>query len=169
MRKILNSIKTIIQRRPSFDTTDDITLVTTKVESNVTKFSFKDIIGLEKLLLMRVTKEELKNTTKKLFKKIKGIKGKITNRLKANQEKKLRIIVNGKRRQAIIDAIPEIRKYHDDMDDKEQTKQIVEKFEEDYKREKEKNNFDIKKKKRRKKYRLGISITETEEDPLHRK
>lgn len=176
MRKILNDITTIIKRRPSFDTIGDLNLVTKKIESNVTKFSFKDIAKLERLLQLRLQKEELKKDTKILFKKIKASKAKINNRLKAKREKeikkeeeKLKKVISKIREQVIIDAIPEIRRYHDGLDDKEHSKQIVEKYEEDYKREKEKNNFNIEIKKGIKKHKPGISITETEEDPLHRK
>jgi hypothetical protein len=138
MKKLVQTIKKIIEGRPSFETTDDINIVANKIENSIRNLSFKEISLLEKVFLKRVGTKQLKNRIRKSLTKIKGIKSKISQKIKAKRQERLKSQIEKRKREAAIDAIPKLRKYHERLDDKELTDRIIKENEEAYSREKKK-------------------------------
>jgi len=139
MRKLVQTIRTIIEGRPSFETKSDINLVVNRIEHNIKKLSFKDISLLEKIFLKRVDTAELKKRIRKSFAKIKGIKSKIGQKIKAKRQDRLKRQIEKKNREMAINAIPKLREYNERLDDKESTERIIKENEEAFLREKRKN------------------------------
>ncbi len=139
MRKLVQTIRTIIEGRPSFETESDINLVVNRIEDDIKKLSFKEISLLEKIFLKQVNTAELKKRIRKSFARIKGIKSKIGKKNKAKRQDRFKREIEKRNQELVNEAIIELRKYNERMDDKESTERIIKENEEANLREKRKN------------------------------
>lgn len=138
MGETFNSIRIIVDKRPSFDSEDDIKLVVVRIENNIRVLSFKQIKILEKSLLVRlINSNELKAIAKRHFSRIGKNKSRVVQEIKIYKKLKDKEENEKKRREISQKVHPKSRRYQISQDN-EATQRLIEANEEMYQREKRK-------------------------------